>query len=125
MGDSSVIQSGDRIINIAAPYGLGKQYFEGYISKVHLDRPPIDTGDVQWTDIMLVEIGSGPGSSGSAIVSDDQHAIIGFLVGGTSSTIGAICVPVNRFKIFEASVDAGTYKKSKKTEENEEDKNNI
>lgn len=113
VGTSSSLAIGDKVINVASPYGLGKQYFEGYVSNVHLDRPPLDAGEVQWTDVMLVEVGSAGGSSGSAIISEDQHAIVGFLVGGTSSTIGAIVVPVDKFNSFYSQVKAGTYKKAK------------
>jgi hypothetical protein len=67
---------------------------------------------------MLVEIGAAGGSSGSAIVSEDQHAIVGFLVGTTNTTIGAVCIPVSKFKTFEAAVKAGKYHKSKKSDEN-------
>ena len=118
LGDNNKLSLGDRVINVASPYGLGKQYFEGYISDLKVDRPPMDAGEVQWTDVMLVEIGSAPGSSGSSIISEDQKAIVGFLVGGTQSTIGAIVVPVNKFKVFEAAVKAGTYHKTKKSDEN-------
>jgi|SRR5208337_2231751 len=117
MGTSATLGVGDRIINVASPFGLGKQYFEGYVSAVKLDRPPLDAGGVEWSDVMLVEVGSAGGSSGSAIVSEDQHAIIGFLVGGTQSTIGAICVPADRFNAFYKAVKAGTYKKTKKSDE--------
>jgi hypothetical protein len=124
VGDSSKLGIGDKIINVASPFGLGKQYFEGYVSCTHLDRPPLDAGSVQWTDVMLVEVGSAGGSSGSAIVSEDQHAIVGFLVGGTNSTIGAIVVPVDKFKKFEAAVKAGTYKKSKESDKLAGDEDN-
>jgi hypothetical protein len=118
LGDSNKLSLGNRVINVASPFGLGKQYFEGYVSNLKLDRPPLDAGIVRWSDVMLVEIGSAGGSSGSAIISEDQHAIVGFLVGGTNTTIGAIIIPVSRFKTFEASVKAGTYHKTKKSEEN-------
>ena len=117
LGDSDKLALGDRVINIASPFGLGKQYFEGYMSNLKLDRPPLDAGSVQWSDVMLVEIGSAGGSSGSAIVSENQHAIVGFLVGGTNSTIGAIIIPVSRFKAFEVAVKAGKYHKTKKSDE--------
>ena len=117
LGNSESLTVGDKIINVASPYGLGKQYFEGYISNIKLDRPPLDAGQVHWTDVMLIEVGSAGGSSGSAIISEDQRAIVGFLVGGTQSTIGAICIPVNRFKDFEKAVKAGTYKKSKASDD--------
>jgi hypothetical protein len=113
LGDSKTLRVGDKVINVASPFGLGKQYFEGYVSEVELDRPPLDVGPVTWTDVMLIEVGAAGGSSGSAIVSEEQHAIVGFLVGTTNTTIGAICIPVDKFKVFEAAVKAGTYKKAK------------
>jgi hypothetical protein len=59
---------------------------------------------------MLVVIGGGPGSSGSSVVSEDQKAIVGFLVGSfNAGQMGMICVPVDDFKTFETKVDAGTY----------------
>jgi hypothetical protein len=118
LGDNSTLILGDRVIDVASPLGLGKQYFEGYVSCLKLDRPPIDAGPVQWSEVMLVEIGAAGGSSGSAIISEDQHAIVGFLVGTTNTTIGAVCIPVNKFKVFEAAVKAGTYRKTKKSDEN-------
>jgi Trypsin-like peptidase domain len=113
LGDSDKVVSGENVINVASPMGLGKQFFQGYVSNALLDRPPLDAGDTQWTSVMLVAIGGGPGSSGSAIVSEEQHAIIGFLVGSSGrGNIGFIVIPVNKFKTFEASVDSGKYKKS-------------
>jgi hypothetical protein len=115
LGDETKLQPGDRVIDISSPLGLGKQYFEGYVSAPKLDRPAIDAGDTKWNNAMLVEIGGGPGSSGSAIVSTDQAAIVGFLVGSFSDgEVGFICVPVSKFKTFEAKVDAKTYKKKEK-----------
>lgn len=117
LGDSDKIRMGDSVLDVASPLGLGKQYFEGYVSSIHLDRPPLDAGDVQWTNVMLVEIGGGPGSSGSSIISLDQHAIVGFLVGAFSGgNIGAVCIPVDKFKAFEAAVDKGIYKKTPTSE---------
>lgn len=113
LGDDAQLKIASEVIDIAAPMGLGKQYFAGYVSSPKVDRPPIDAGEVQWTEIMLVKIGGGPGSSGSAIVSVDQKAIVGFLVGHDSrGEIGFIVVPVTKFKKFEAAVDAGKYKKT-------------
>lgn len=108
---NDVTVAGTAVIDIASPLGLGKQYFSGYVSAPKLDRPALDAGEVKWSNVMLVEIGSGPGSSGSAIVAEDQQAIVGFLVGGFNANIGAICVPVSQFKAFEAKVDGGSYKR--------------
>lgn len=112
LGDNSTIKMGSEVIDVAAPLGLGKQFFQGYVTEPLVDRPPLDADSVQWSSIMLVMIGSGPGSSGSAIVSVDQRAIVGFLVGGFNANIGAIVVPVSKFKAFETAVDAGKYKKT-------------
>lgn len=119
LGESDSLQMGDAVIDISGALGMGKQYFQGYISEVHLDRPPLNAGSVQWTDIILVQIGGAPGSSGSAIVSLSQKAIVGFLVGNDNQgDIGKICIPVSKFSAFVKAVDAGTYKKTKKTDEN-------
>lgn len=118
LGKSDSVSLGDSVINVAGPDGLGKQFFAGYVSEKHLDRPPLNAGDVQWTDVMLVSIGGGPGSSGSAIVSVSQKAIVGFLVGSeNASQVGFIVVPVDKFIAFEKAVDAGTYKKEKASSE--------
>lgn len=112
LGDNTTLALGAPVVNIASPLGLGKQLFTGYISSVHLDRPSLDAGEVKWRDVMLVVGGGGPGSSGSAIVSVEQEAIIGFLVGEfTEGQIGMIVVPVSKFKTFESKVDDGSYKK--------------
>jgi len=121
LGDESKLSNGDPVLDVAGPLGLGKQYYQGYVSELHLDRPPVDAGVVLWTNLMLIQIGGGPGSSGSAIVSVDQSAIVGFLVGMVGGDIGKLCVPVSKFKTFVAAVDAGTYKKSKKSEQNAKD----
>jgi hypothetical protein len=119
LGDSSILQLGDPVIDISGALGMGKQFFQGYISETHLDRPPLNAGVVQWTDIMMVQIGGGPGSSGSTIVSSTQHAIVGFLVGiEPNGDIGKICIPVAKFAAFVRAVDAGTYAKSKRADEN-------
>lgn len=115
LGDSSKVSIAEPVLDVSAPLGLGKLYFEGYVSNTKMDRPPINAGEVQWTDVMIVSIGGGPGSSGSAVVSLEQRAVVGFLVGefgSGASAVGFIVMPVNKFKAFEASVDAGTYKKT-------------
>lgn len=118
LGDSDKVSIGEDVVNVASPMGLGKQYFQGYISNTLIDRPPLDAGDTKWTNVMLVAIGGGPGSSGSAIVSDQQHAIIGFLVGEFGrGHLGFVVVPVNKFKHFEELVDSGKYKKTHKSHE--------
>jgi S1-C subfamily serine protease len=121
LGDSDKLVYGDSVIDVSGALGMGKQFFEGYVSETHLDRPPLNAGTVQWTDIMLIQIGGGPGSSGSAIVSTTTNSIVGFLVGkDPNGDNGFICVPVAKFNAFVKAVDAGTYKKTKKSDDNAE-----
>lgn len=122
LGDSDKVLVGEAVISVASPLGLGKQFFSGNVSCVLVDRPPLDAGDVQWRNIMLVDISAGPGSSGSAIVSEDQQAIIGFLVGSFNANIGSIVLPAAKFKAFEEAVDKGTYKKSGRSHDKNKDK---
>lgn len=112
LGDETKIDDGDddetKIVNVASPLGLGKQIFYGNISKLVIDRPVIQ-GDINWRGAMFLQISAGPGSSGSAIVSVDQKAIVGFLV-GTVGGNNIVAVPVSRFKKFWEGVQKGSYK---------------
>lgn len=96
LGDEQKAKEGTSIINVASPLGLGKQMFRGTISSLDLDRPIIEN-DINWQHSMLLSIQAGPGSSGSALVAEDQEAIVGFLVGtiGGNNIVG---IPVSRFK---------------------------
>lgn len=115
VGDSKSLKIGDDVVDVSSPFGLGKIYFSGYIGSTHVDRPPLDAGDVEWSNVMIVEIGGGPGSSGSAIVSVEHKTIVAFVVGSFhDGNVGMIAIPVDKFKAFEAAVDAGTYKKTPK-----------
>lgn len=109
LGDEKKEQEGDSFINVASPLGLGKQVMYGTISNMFLDRPVVE-GDINWKGTLVLQItGVNGGSSGSALISDKQKAIVGFLVGqiGGSTIIG---IPVSRFKAVEAAVEAKKYK---------------
>jgi S1-C subfamily serine protease len=115
LGDESTLQAGDAVLDISGPHGLGKMTYFGYVTTVKVDRPQLDAHEVKWNNPMIVSIGGGPGSSGAAIVSLDQKAIVGFFVGEFSSgDSGGIVVPVSQFKKFEGAVDAKTYIKKPK-----------
>jgi V8-like Glu-specific endopeptidase len=111
VGDDSTSISGDQIVNIASPDGLGKQVFYGRVSMPRLDRTlRQDDGDINWTNAMLVQLpGTNGGSSGSSVVCLDQQAICGFLVGIYDKTM-QVAIPVSRFKSFRTAVENGTYK---------------
>lgn len=112
LGDERTIDiKNDResaIINIAGPLGLGRQVFHGRISLLVLDRPAIE-GDINWRGSMLLAISAGPGSSGSALISEHQEAIVGFLVGTVGGT-NIVGIPVSKFKRFRALYAQGKYR---------------
>ena len=84
--------------NVASPLGLGKQVFSGSITSLDLDRP-VKQNDINWQhSLVLQQAGVNGGSSGSALISRSQQAIIGFLVGSIGeSTI--VAIPVSRFSL--------------------------
>ena len=49
---------------------------------------------VNWSGAMLLQIEVGPGSSGSAVFSEKQDAIIGFVVGHAGPV--TVAVPTRR-----------------------------
>lgn len=100
---------GEDITNIASPGGLGKQLFRGHVSMEKLGRPLIE-GDINWKGATLLQTISGPGSSGSAVVSIQQKGIVAFIVGRTSGSPSVVAIPVSKFKKFWADVQAGSYK---------------
>ena len=107
LGDEKLEEAGLPVINVASPDGLGKQVFHGTISSLYVDRPVIEE-DINWRGVMLLQIQSGPGSSGSAIVSVKQNQIIGFLVGHFGDN--TFVMPVSRFKTFRQAVLDKKYK---------------
>lgn len=75
LGDEQKDEAGLEVVNVASPNGLGKQVFHGFISSLYVDRPVVED-DINWQGVMLLQIQSGPGSSGSAIISAKQEAIM-------------------------------------------------
>lgn len=108
LGDEKSLKDGAKIITIASPLGLGKQVFEGSITSLYIDRPIVQ-GDINWRGSMFLDINVGGGSSGSALISEKQEAIVGFLVGtaGGSNVVG---IPVSRFKAVQQAIADGKYK---------------
>lgn len=102
-------QEGSSFINVASPLGLGRQVMYGTISNLFLDRPLVE-GDINWKGTLVLQMsGVNGGSSGSALVSDEQKAIVGFLVGSVGgSTI--IAIPASRFSEVYKAVKDQKYK---------------
>lgn len=111
LGDERLEAAGDPVLNIASPLGLGRQVFKGYTSLPRLDRPLIED-EINWRNAMLVQLNVGGGSSGSAIISLKQRAIIAFLVGAISEgdSPNVVAVPVSKFKDFLALSEKKEYK---------------
>lgn len=109
LGDEKTLQDGAPFVNIASPLGLGLQTFHGIISKLFLDRP-VTQGTINWRGTMVLQqAGVNGGSSGSAIISTEQKAIVGFLV-GTIDGGTIIAMPVSRFKAVDKAVKEKKYK---------------
>jgi len=109
LGDEKTLKDGAPIINIASPLGLGKQVFRGSITNLFIDRPIVQ-GDINWRGAMFLDIPAGGGSSGSALISEKQEAIVGFLVGTVGGDNNVVGIPVSRFKAVNEAVLAGKYK---------------
>ena len=99
LGDASILEPMDEVLNVSAPAGLGLQVMKGQITLVSLNRP-VKTRGLDWEFAMLVNLGSGPGSSGSAVVSIDQEKIVGFVVGCVGGNPTTVVLTVNRFALF-------------------------
>ena len=108
LGDVSSLEPMDEVLNVSAPAGLGLQVLTGHISLVSIDRP-VKTWGLNWQSAMLVNLSSGPGASGSAVVSVEQEKIIGFVVGGIRGNPTAVVLTVNRFALFMRSARLGRY----------------
>ena len=99
LGDVSSLKPMDEVLNVSAPAGLGLQVLKGQITLVSINRP-VKTRGLNWQSAMLVNLSSGPGSSGSAVVSIDQEKIVGFVVGGVTGNPTTVVLTVNRFRLF-------------------------
>ncbi|KPJ86004.1 hypothetical protein AMJ57_00830 [Parcubacteria bacterium SG8_24] len=103
--------TGEDVINIASPGGLGKQLFRGHVSKAKLSRPVV-ARSINWKNATLLQMNAGGGSSGSAIVSTGQRGIVAFLVGsiGGGDSLNTVAIPIGKFKSFWERSRTGKYK---------------
>jgi hypothetical protein len=116
IGDERQEAEGNAVLNIASPLGLGKQVFHGSISKLTLDRPVIE-GDINWKGSVLLQMpGTDGGSSGSAVLSESQEAIVAFLV-GTIGGSAITAIPASKFEEFRTRVADGKYRWMTKDED--------
>jgi hypothetical protein len=79
LGDESTLDMGDKLVSVSGPEGAYvKFWFEGYLSakKSQID-PALVRDRLGWKNLEFIEMGGTFGSSGSAIISVDQRAIVG------------------------------------------------
>src|SRR5260370_2323516 len=107
VGNDVSDHSGQPIVNVASPLGLGKQTFKGIVSSPKVSRPVVD-GDINWTEAMAIQLfWANGGSSGSAIICLQQRAICGFLV-GTIGGRNTLPIQGSRFKVRREAIAART-----------------
>jgi len=99
LGDSDELVNGEPLINVSIPYGgIDKSLYEGHVGQTRVNSPDPDMDG----KIHAMLYGTGPGSSGSAVLSTKQNAVIGTLVQGADNE-GVLLVPVNFIKAFMAA----------------------
>jgi hypothetical protein len=91
------VQLGEAILNLSGPQGAPKQIFMGAVSSLYLNRPVVlDDDGSDWEGFFLIMVpGEGPGSSGSMLVCEAQHAACGLTVGHMPG--GIVALPIERF----------------------------
>ncbi len=95
LGDETKEQGGVEVVNVAAPLGLGRVLFHGYVSLLKIDRPLYDEDEhINWQGSMLVQLPAEGGSSGSAVVSKDTGKVIAIVVGTMKKL--TIAIPISR-----------------------------
>ena len=102
---------GESISAVSCPYGLGQQLFRGHVSSEKMNRPVIERS-INWTGANLLQTNSGPGASGSSIVSVQRQATIAILVGriGRGGSNSIVAIPISRFHKFREAIKKGTYR---------------
>jgi S1-C subfamily serine protease len=113
LGDEKLEALGAPVINMASPMGLGKLFFRGSIAALKLVRREQSTSDTK--DPIVLELPAAGGSSGSAVCSEFQQAIIGVLVEiyipKNGGIIATTAVPVSQVREALKQFRAGTLKK--------------
>ncbi|PIT88078.1 MAG: hypothetical protein COU29_03630 [Candidatus Magasanikbacteria bacterium CG10_big_fil_rev_8_21_14_0_10_36_32] len=102
---------GEEVVNVSFPSLVGRQLVRGITM---IEQVEISSGEMKGDKVTVFDLTSGSGSSGSAIVSREQKAIVGVLTGGYSqegqllneTTVG---LPVSKFRIFWEAVKADEY----------------
>jgi S1-C subfamily serine protease len=93
LGDSSKLEQGEDIVYMGCPMGLGKLFFRGSVVETHIEDYE-GSWEANDKDDILVQIPAAGGSSGSAIISQKQEAIVAILVAVVIPKNGGVIVTV-------------------------------
>ncbi len=116
LGNDLVLAMGDPVVSVSSPLdGDIKFWFQGYVSaKESQFEPETVKHDAAWSHNVLLQLHGEGGSSGAAVVSPDQRAIVGIFVGifrapPPYNDIVATCMlPVSIIKTFMSDPTAHT-----------------
>ena len=102
LAENPIEQIGDKTISVNFSETLAKHVSPGQISSEAM----VATKDCAiCKGNFMVQLYSSAGASGSAIVSEKTHEIVGLIVGGKDANIGAIIEPITRFIDFSVAAD--------------------
>ena len=104
LGNEHASHVGDQTINVNFSVGIAKQISYGHIASASIPASDACTGGtIDCTgDFMVQEFDAG-GASGSAVVSEKTHQVIGLVTWGVSGeTVGAGVEPISAFAAFLA-----------------------
>jgi len=105
LGSDENLAVGDAIENVSFALGIAKQFNNGYVATdlLHPNEETSGSSSMWLLNHFLVEVDGAGGSSGSAIVSNNSHKIVGLLVSGISGEqIGHGIIPMSEFYAFRA-----------------------
>ncbi len=103
VGDESDARIGDHTINPNFALGLGEQLSPGTVSSLPLQKSKYCDSDDGCVGDFLVQEYAGPGASGSAVILERTHKIIGILVMEIADEkIGFIVEPISKLTKFLA-----------------------
>ena len=101
LGDSTDLQVGEEVVNPNFALGLGKQLSHGAISSDVLQ--PSGACDEDCSGYFLIQAYGAGGSSGSAVISERTHKLIGIVIWrAPNDNIGLGVEPISKFAAFMA-----------------------
>lgn len=101
LGAEADMHIGDPVINPNFALGLGKQISRGFISSDTL--VPTRECDTSCSGGFLVQMYGAGGSSGSPVLSEKTHKVIGICVYGFDGNVGFTAEPISTFAAFLAA----------------------